>query len=116
MTRTVEDLVRDARAAVTEIDVARASALLGEGAVLIDVREPGEVAQGGIEGAINIPRGLLEWKIGGVSQIADPAQPIIVFCQSGGRSALSAVQLGALGYSNVMSMAGGYSAWTAADD
>ncbi|MCB1749482.1 MAG: rhodanese-like domain-containing protein [Gammaproteobacteria bacterium] len=115
MAKTVEDLVRAARAAVSEIDVARARELQATGVTFVDVREPAECEKGIIEGAVCIPRGVLEWKAGAESRLADRAAPVVVYCQSGGRSALAAVALGELGWSDVKSLAGGYAAWRADD-
>jgi sulfur dioxygenase len=115
MTKTVEDLVRAARAAVTEIDVARARELLAAGVTFIDVREPAEWEKGTIAGAVCIPRGVLEWKAGAEPRLADRAAPVVVYCQSGGRSALAARALEELGWNAVQSLAGGYAAWSAED-
>ena len=113
MAKTVEQIVSEARAAIDEVDVAQARALHTSGAVFIDVREPAEREQGAIAGALAIPRGVLEWKLAGEPKLADTSQPVVVYCQSGGRSALSACTLRTMGYSQVKSLAGGYSAWDA---
>ncbi len=115
MSKAVEDIVKAARAAVTEIDVAKARELHRAGVTFIDVREPGECAKGSIPGALEYPRGVLEWKVSTDNSLADQAQPIVVYCQSGGRSALSAIALKNLGYTEVSSLAGGYGAWSAED-
>ena len=114
MSKSVEELVKAARAAVTEIDVAQARALLAAKATFIDVREPPEWDKGTIPGALTIPRGVLEWKVGGESALADRNAPVVVYCQSGGRSAMAARVLGEMGWNNVKSLAGGYGAWSAA--
>jgi rhodanese-related sulfurtransferase len=113
MTKTVEDLVRAARAEVTEIDVGRARELQARGVTFVDVREPAEWDKGVIEGAVCIPRGVLEWKAGAEPRLADRAAPVVVYCQSGGRSAMAARALGELGWTDVVSLAGGYGAWSA---
>lgn len=97
------------RQRVTEIDAPTAKARLGEGAVLIDVREGTETADGIVSGSKLIPRGLLEPRI--ESQIPKRDQEIIVMCASGVRSLLSASALQDLGYKNVTSLAGGFRAW-----
>jgi len=111
---TVEELVKAAKAEIVEVDVAAARALAGEGVLFVDVREPGECAQGMIEGALAIPRGVLEFKLAQEPRLADRTQPIVVYCQSGGRSALAAQTLQRLGFGAVKSLAGGYSAWSSA--
>ena len=76
--------------------------------VVLDVREREEYEQGLIPGAIHIPRGNLETRI--ESRVPDRSTPIIIYCASGTRSAYSAKTLGELGYADVVSLAGGFSA------
>jgi rhodanese-related sulfurtransferase len=122
MSLTAQQLVAQARAAVTEIDADRLRALQAEGVPVIDVREPGEYAGGRIPGAVNIPRGVLEFEVDGhpaVNCIKDPAlghrrQPVVLYCRSGGRSALAAEALKRLGFAEPLSLAGGYMGWTEA--
>lgn len=80
-------------------------------ALLLDVREPDEVAQGQIPGALCIPRGLLELRI--EAAVPDRARPLVVYCAGGTRSALAAHALQQLGYQRVASLAGGFAAWKA---
>jgi rhodanese-related sulfurtransferase len=81
--------------------------------VLIDVREPTEFSSGSVEGAINIPRGMLEFHIQncpelkGLNESSVLEAPLILFCATGGRAALATQSLQALGFSNVCSIAGG---------
>lgn len=111
MALTAMDLVAAAKQHIKEIDPTEASTLLGKVAVL-DVREPGEYAAGCLPGAVNLPRGVLEFKID-----AHPAfqgqrdREILVYCQTGGRSALAVEALHKLGYDRAVSLAGGYKAW-----
>jgi sulfur-carrier protein adenylyltransferase/sulfurtransferase len=77
--------------------------------VLLDVRERDEYEQGFIPGAVHIPRGNLETRI--ETNVPDRATPVIVYCASGNRSAYAAKTLGELGYTDVVSLAGGYSGW-----
>ena len=81
----------------------------GAGPILIDVREKDEWSEGFIPGARWIPRGFLELRV--EDQIPEPSSEIILYCAGGNRSALAARSLGELGYTNVKSMAGGFSAW-----
>ncbi|MCP3983031.1 MAG: rhodanese-like domain-containing protein [bacterium] len=67
--------------------------------VVLDVREPAEFASGSVSGAVNVPRGFLEFKIAEVCSAADP--PILIHCKSGGRAVLAAKTLADMGYSNV---------------
>lgn len=67
--------------------------------VVLDVREPTEFADASIPGAVNLPRGFLEFKIAEVCSEVDP--PILVHCKSGGRAVLAAKTLTEMGYSNV---------------
>ena len=80
-----------------------------EDSLLIDIREPDEVASGILPGALCIPRGRLEKLIEGLG--LQPDASICLYCQSGGRSALSAEMLESLGYENVRSLACGILAW-----
>jgi molybdopterin/thiamine biosynthesis adenylyltransferase/rhodanese-related sulfurtransferase len=76
---------------------------------LIDVRERDEYEQGFIPGAVHIPRGNLESRI--EARVPDRATPVIIYCGSGVRSAYAAKTLAELGYTDVVSLAGGFSGW-----
>ncbi|MCX8017282.1 MAG: rhodanese-like domain-containing protein [Rhodocyclaceae bacterium] len=110
MPMTPHDLVVEAKAQIKEISPAEAQAQLGK-RVIIDVREYDEYAAGHLPGAINIPRGILEFKIGMVPECADKDGAFLLYCRTSGRAALSAVQLQKLGYRDIVSMAGGFEAW-----
>ncbi|MDR1999924.1 MAG: sulfurtransferase [Zoogloeaceae bacterium] len=110
MALTPHDLVAEARSKINEVDTASAQAMLGK-CVVLDVREYDEYAAGHLPNAINIPRGVLEFKIGTMPECADKSSAFLVYCRSGGRSALSAVQLQKIGYGNVVSMTGGFDVW-----
>jgi sulfur-carrier protein adenylyltransferase/sulfurtransferase len=81
----------------------------GAGPILVDVREKDEWTEGFIPGARWIPRGFLELRV--EDQIPERSSEIILYCAGGTRSALAAQSLAALGYTNVKSMAGGFTAW-----
>lgn len=123
MSRTAVDLVQAARTRIREIDASTLDRLRAECVPVIDVREPDEYAAGHIPGAVNIPRGLVEFEVDGhpaVNSTRDPAhahreRPVIVYCRTGGRSALTAGALRALGVREPLSLAGGVLAWTAED-
>jgi len=77
--------------------------------VLVDVRERDEYEQGFIPGAIHIARGNLESRI--EANAPDRNAPVIIYCESGNRSAYAAKTLTELGYTDVVSLAGGFSGW-----
>ena len=127
-------VVREAKAGITEISYDDLKLMLEEEKlrVLIDVREAGEFDEGYInmpdeEGeylysetfTVNIPRGLLEFKIGDSSYWDDDLwvemptkdELIVIYCKAGGRSALAAQTLQIMGYTNVFSLQGGYRIW-----
>jgi rhodanese-related sulfurtransferase len=110
MAVTPHDLVVEAKAQIKEVKTGDAQGLLGK-RIVIDVREYDEYAAGHLPGAINIPRGVLEFKIGMVPECANKAGAFLIYCRTSGRAALSAVQLQRIGYENVISMAGGFDAW-----
>lgn len=110
MAVTPHDLVIEAKAQIKEVSTAEAQATM-TGYTIIDVREYDEYAAGHLPGAINIPRGVLEFKIGTVGECADKDKPYLLYCRTSGRAALSTVQLQKIGYSKLVSMAGGFEAW-----
>jgi sulfur-carrier protein adenylyltransferase/sulfurtransferase len=99
-------LLRDLRGKTPEIDV---PGLVATQAVIIDCREADEHAQGAIPNAVWIPRGYLEQRI--ERAVADRAAPIVIYCASGNRSLFATRSLTELGYTNVRSLAGGFTAW-----
>ncbi|MEE2697563.1 MAG: molybdopterin-synthase adenylyltransferase MoeB [Actinomycetota bacterium] len=106
---TFRELLQTAKGRVRETDPAGAEALLAEGHLLLDVREPDEYEQGAIPGSIHIPRGNLESGI--ENRVTDRDQSIVVMCAGGVRSAFAADTLGQLGYTDVVSMDGGFNRW-----
>ncbi|MFA5984540.1 MAG: rhodanese-like domain-containing protein [Methylococcaceae bacterium] len=111
MALTAMDLVAQARQQIKEIDIAQSLAKL-DGTLILDVREPAEFSSGHLPNAINIPRGVLEFKISDHPNFKNKHNDeIIVYCQSGNRSALATVALNQMGYSNALSMIGGFQAW-----
>lgn len=112
--KTAQDLVAEAKKEINEVAVADASQVIHGAALLLDVREPAEYQQGHLAGAINIPRGLLEFKMGSAPEFEVRDQAIVLYCKTSGRSALAAASLKQMGYVNVTSIAGGYDAWAAA--
>jgi len=78
-------------------------------ATFLDVREADEFDQGTIPGSVFIPRGFLELQVEG--KIPDKSTPVIVYCAGGARSAFAARDLAGLGYTDVVSMSGGFNQW-----
>jgi rhodanese-related sulfurtransferase len=117
MVKRAAEMVAEANAAISTLEVEEAKQLVGrDDVVFVDVREGGELAtQGKIPGAVHAPRGLLEF-------YADPSAPyhkpelasgkrLVLYCGSGARSALAAKTLKDMGIDNVASMLGGFTAW-----
>jgi rhodanese-related sulfurtransferase len=118
MPTTVKEMLAAARAVVPAIAPDETAALVAAGkAVVVDVRDGTEVqASGKVKGARHVPRGLLEFKADPESPMYDPAlqreKTIIVYCASGGRSALAGKTLKDMGYSDVRNL-GGFQDWAA---
>jgi molybdopterin/thiamine biosynthesis adenylyltransferase/rhodanese-related sulfurtransferase len=102
------DLLSEVKRSIREVDPAGAEAV-GESATFVDVREADEYAQGAIPGAMHIPRGYVELQVEG--RIPDKDRQLVVYCAGGTRSALAVKALQDLGYSDVVSMAGGFNKW-----
>ncbi|MDD5331040.1 MAG: rhodanese-like domain-containing protein [Sulfuricella sp.] len=110
MALTPHDLVTEAKTQIREINCDEAQALLGK-RVIIDVREYDEFAAGHLPGAINVPRGVLEFKIGMLPEAANKQASLLLYCRTSGRAALSAVQLQKIGYADVVSLSSGFDQW-----
>jgi len=119
MTATVKEKLEAANAAVPKITPADAQAMMAKGDVLIvDVRDAPEVqASGKVAGAKNVSRGMLEFRADAASPYYDPAfakdKDVIVYCASGGRSALSGQTLKEMGFTRVYNL-GAFKDWVAA--
>ncbi len=116
---TLMDFVNAAKAQIDEVPPQQAQQLISDESrlLLVDVREPGEFEQGRIADALLIPRGTLE-------AAADPAypqhspvlaeardRPVLLYCATGGRSALAAVTLKQMGFGQVYNLDGGFTRW-----
>ena len=110
MAVTPHELVVEAKLQIREVSTSEAQTLLGKRTV-IDVREYDEYAAGHLPGSINIPRGVLEFKIGMVPECANKDGAFLLYCRTSGRAALSVVQLQRIGYTDVVSVAGGFEIW-----
>jgi rhodanese-related sulfurtransferase len=115
--KTVAQLVTEAKSRIENLTPQQVSAEIAAGqAVLVDIREPEEAQQNGhIEGAVPAPRGMLEFWADPASPYHrpefDPGKRVILYCASGGRSALSCSGLGELGYRRIAHLDGGLKAW-----
>jgi molybdopterin/thiamine biosynthesis adenylyltransferase/rhodanese-related sulfurtransferase len=110
MSPTGAEVIRKIRSQIEEVDPSEVRAHLGNGVVLVDVRESEEWDAGHIPGAKHVPRGYLESRIEGA--VKDRDQRVVLYCASGQRSALAANTLREqLGYENVASMNGGITLW-----
>jgi len=105
---TPRELLNEAKSAITEVGIDEAEQRLA-GSTFLDVREPDEYEQGAIPAAIHLPRGHLEFQVEG--KLPDKGSPVVVYCAGGTRSAFAAKTLADLGYSDVVSMAGGFNRW-----
>jgi molybdopterin/thiamine biosynthesis adenylyltransferase/rhodanese-related sulfurtransferase len=104
------ELLAATKSEIREVDTATADEQRRRpGAVVLDVREPDEYQQGAIPGAVHIPRGTLEGSV--ESRLPDRSAPVIIHCASGVRSAFAAKTLAELGYTDVVSMTGGFNKW-----
>ncbi|PXW92348.1 rhodanese-related sulfurtransferase [Sphaerotilus hippei] len=112
--KTAHDLVVAARARIRELDPAQAQAALPAVDLVLDVREPDEYAVGHLPGAINVPRGLLEFRLSAAEALQRRDLKVLIYCKSGGRAALGACTMQDMGYLDVWSIAGGIDTWTAA--
>ncbi len=110
MASSYQQLLALARAEIPEIDAASLAERLEDGAppLIIDVREQSEWDEGFIPTAVHVPRGFLESRIAGV---ASHDTPIVLSCAAGNRSLLAAQTLRDMGYTDVTSLAGGFTEW-----
>lgn len=119
MIKSGAQLVQEIKPNITEVSVDDLAANLAQDIILIDVREPGEFAEGHIAGATNFPRGVLEMKIQMHPKVQSAEAPldelnkyeIYLICRSGARSALAADSIQRMGFDKVKSVSGGMMAW-----
>jgi len=120
--RGFKDLLAEANAVVESVSVKDLPYHLeDEDVVLVDVRESDERERHGeISGSVHVPRGLLEFQADPESPIhnsaLNPERRLIVYCGTGGRSALAAKTLLDMGFAEVATLAGGYASWCTAED
>ncbi|MEE9582109.1 MAG: molybdopterin-synthase adenylyltransferase MoeB [Acidimicrobiia bacterium] len=109
MNLSYHGLVDRLRAQVTEISTSDLADRLDAPPILIDIREPQEVRSGVIPGSYSVPRGVLEGAIWQLSP--NPSSEIVLICDGGNRTILSAASLQSMGFNNVSSLAGGTTKW-----
>ena len=104
------EVLRQIKSRIEEVDPAAVHEQVGNGAVIVDVREPEEWAAGHIPGAIHVPKSYFESRIEGA--VPDRSDHVVLYCASGNRSAWAARTLVEdLGYEHVESMTGGFTLW-----
>ena len=122
MAKSLTDLVSAARGRIPEVDVvALGDEMAATGVLLVDVREPDEYRLGRLPGAVLIPRGIIEPAADLQFPMRHPElsqarrRRVVLYCGSGGRSALACDVLQEMGFENVASLAGGFAAWKEAE-
>ena len=115
MSTSVKQMMEAANAAVPRISASEAKELIAKGALIVDVRDAPEVEKNGkVAGAVHVSRGMLEFRADPESPYHDkkfdPSKPVIVYCASGGRSALSGKTLKDMGYTQVFNL-GAFKDW-----
>jgi len=103
------DLLQQTKAQIDEVDTDQGDHMVRDGALLLDVREPDEYGQGAVPGSLHISRGQLESSI--ENRVPNKDAALVVMCAGGVRSAFAAKTLSELGYTNVVSMDGGFNKW-----
>jgi rhodanese-related sulfurtransferase len=109
--KTAHDLVQEAKQDIDEISLEQADDAIKQADLLLDVRDADEYRQGHVPGAVNISRGLLEFKFSNDPSLENRDMKIVLYCKTSGRAALGAKALKQMGYRNVQSIAGGFDAW-----
>lgn len=121
MTKRLADFVAEARQRIHEIDASELDEMIEnhEDLLIVDVREADEFEKGHIPGALNVPRGLLEGAADPnykhrVDTLCDARErPVVLYCQTGGRSAMAADTLTQMGFAKAWNLAGGIELWDA---
>lgn len=114
MAKSFQQLMDEARKEIKELSPDQVKSLVEKAGkyLLLDVREKEEFREGHLDGAVSLPRGFLEMRV--ESSVPDKSTPIIAYCAGGVRSLLAAKQLKEMGYSDVVSMSGGFGGWKTA--
>ena len=120
MTKTVEQLLDEARARLRRLSPAEAANVCAAGALLVDIRPTAQrEREGDVPGARVIERNVLEWRLDPASpdripEVTDHDQVVVVLCSAGYTSSLAAATLQDMGFRNATDVAGGFQAWKAA--
>jgi rhodanese-related sulfurtransferase len=119
MQHSVSQLVSEAKGQIDNLDPEQMAREAADGALIVDIREASERDEtGAIPGAVHVPRGLLEFKadtsVPTHQPDLDPSRRTILYCATGGRSALAVLTLEHLGYTDVAHLGGGIQGWIAA--
>src|SRR5216117_2696688 len=111
MAKTYKQIMEEARQVIPEASPDEVKSKLDRSTppMLLDVREKEEFRQGYVPGAVSLPRGFLEMRV--EDAVPDKSTPIVAYCAGGTRSLLAGRMLKELGYTNVTSMRGGFTAW-----
>lgn len=112
--KTAHDLVAAAKKEIREVPLTEADAAIKNADLLLDVRDADEYRNSHIPGAVNVSRGLLEFKFTNDPAFENRQMNIVLYCKNSGRSALSAKALKEMGYLHVQSIEGGFDAWVEA--
>lgn len=112
--KTAHDLVAAAKKEIQEVPLTEADAAIKNADLLLDVRDADEYRNSHIPGAVNVSRGLLEFKFTNDPAFENRQMNIVLYCKNSGRSALSAKALKEMGYLHVQSIEGGFDAWVEA--
>lgn len=112
--KSAQELVLEARSRIVELPLAEAATWRPDGVLVVDVREPVEYGAGHVPGAINLPRGVLEFRLEASPEWANRHRPVLLYCQTSNCAALAAQSLLQMGYTTVRSIAGGFDDWVAA--
>ena len=119
MSRSIDQMLADARARLVRVDPDAAAQIAGEGGLLVDLRPLEERRrEGEMPGAIAIGRNVLEWRLDPASlhridEVTGYDQPIVLVCTEGYASSLAAAALQDLGLARAMDLEGGFRAWVA---
>ena len=111
MRRSYAEILKEAKAQITEANAAQVAGLLNsdQPPVLVDVREKNEWEEGYIPSAVHVPRSYLEQRIEAI--VPDRSQTVVVYCAGGVRSAFAARDMKDMGYENIISLSGGFGGW-----
>jgi rhodanese-related sulfurtransferase len=109
--KTPDQLVKEAKASIKEVSISEVKGMIDtkEKIILLDVRDKNEFETGSIPGAVNLSRGMLEFKVAAL--IPDKTEKIVVFCAIDLRGPLATKALNDLGYKNAVNMIGGLKVW-----